>query len=140
MTQRILTCLILTSTMVGCANDARVAETGQPAAEVGKIDSAEDLRLKMSSSDVVVIHALDEENFRKAHIPGARNIDYEQMKPEMLPPNKAQTLIFYCAGPGCPVSGMAAKKATSWGYSDVWVYKGGIRGWKTAGMEVSTSD
>jgi rhodanese-related sulfurtransferase len=80
---------------------------------------------------------LNAENYAQGHVPGAVNVDYEKMTPEMLPSDKAQALVFYCAGPMCPVSDMAAKKAAKWGHTNVWVYKGGIKQWRSAGMAVA---
>lgn len=105
---------------------------------VEKIKSATELKARMDKGNVQVIHALDAENYRKGHIPGAANIDYEKMTPQMLPATKESPLIFYCASPFCPVSRMAANKATSWGYSHVAVYEGGMSDWRSSGMPVDT--
>jgi len=113
--------------MTGCAvRDSRVQE----------IKSASALKTRLDAGNVQLIHALDSANFAKGHIPGAVNVDYEKMKPEMLPAQKDKPLIFYCASPMCPVSKMAANKAVSWGYTQVSVYEGGMSDWKSSGMTV----
>lgn len=121
-----------------CSDNVTVVETGKPAPPIRKIESAAALKQTMTEPGVTVVHALDVEHFQKGHVPGAVNVDYEKMTVEMLPANKAAPLVFYCAGPGCPVSKMAARKAASWGYEDVWVFEGGIKEWKAAGMDVAT--
>lgn len=105
---------------------------------VQQIKSANELKSKMDVSNILVIHTLDAEHYAKGHIPGAVNIDYERMNPQMLPENKDLPLAFYCAGPMCPVGERAAAKAASWGYTAVWVYKGGISDWRAAGMDLAT--
>lgn len=140
MNKILIPATLLISMLCSCSDNVTVVETGKPAAPIKKVDSAQALKEKMASSDVVVIHALDAENFKKAHVPGATNVDYEQMTVEMLPADKSRPVIFYCAGPGCPVSKMAARKAASWGYEEVWVFEGGIKEWKAAGMEVASGN
>jgi rhodanese-related sulfurtransferase len=104
---------------------------------VRQIGSAQDLKARMDGGQIVVIHALDRAHYEKGHIPGAVNVDYERMQPEMLPAGKDQALVFYCAGGMCPVGRMAANKAAGWGYSNVWVYEGGIKDWEKSGMTVA---
>ncbi len=60
------------------------------------------------------------------------------MTAPMLPADKTAPVVFYCAGRGCPVSGLAAREAAKFGYTDVWVYEGGIKDWRASGMEVAT--
>lgn len=115
--------------LTGCA-----ANDGPPIAEV---KSAAALQEQMSAG-VMIVHALDAEHYAKGHVPGAVNIDYEKMTPEMLPAEKDKPIVFYCAGGMCPVGRMAANKAQSWGYTNVSVYEGGIKDWRAAGMKVES--
>lgn len=111
----------------GCApRDSRVQE----------IKSAQALKTRMDAGHVTLIHALDSENYAKGHIPGAVNIDYEKMTPQMLPAKKDEPIIFYCASSFCPVSRMAANKAANWGYTQVYAYEGGMSDWRSAGMPI----
>ncbi len=125
--------IALFSIPAGCADAGR-------SPHVETIKSADDLRDKIGVGDVLVIHALDREHFAKGHIPGAINVDYEIMTPAMLPPDRTRPLVFYCAGGGCPVSRMAARKAVEWGYKDVSVFEAGIKGWQAAGHLIATGD
>ena len=118
----------LSAMLGGCATDASVKH----------INSAQELSAKMSAGQVHVIHALNANDYAKGHIPGAENVDYEKMKPNMLPADRNAPLVFYCAGPMCPVSKMAAGKAAKWGHTDVWVYEGGMKDWRSSGMTVAT--
>ncbi len=129
MSQFKLAAIVIIPLLAGCAPRA---------ANVAEIKSAQDMKTKMDVGGVRVIHALDAEHYAKGHIPGAENIDYEKMKPEMLPAQKDQPLIFYCTGGMCPVGRMAANKAASWGYTHVSVYEGGLKNWQSSGMTVAT--
>ena len=129
-----LSACCLFALILGCQQDAGMNQAGTAVQRVG---DAAALKTKMDTENTLVIHALDAEHYAKGHVPGAVNVDYEKMMPEMLPTDKAQALVFYCAGPMCPVSKMAAGKAAKWGHTNVWVYKGGIRQWRSAGMAVA---
>ena len=114
----------------GCAaRNSRVLE----------IKSAKDLKSRIDAGNIHLVHALDADNFAKGHIPGATNIDFEKMTPQMLPAKKDEPLIFYCAGAMCPVGRMAANKAATWGYTQVSVYEGGMADWRASGMPVDRS-
>ncbi|HWL93288.1 MAG TPA: rhodanese-like domain-containing protein [Phycisphaerae bacterium] len=123
-------CLLLSSFSVGCAknDDAGVKE----------IHTAREMQDKMNVSNITVIHALSRENYEQGHIPGAKNIDVQEMTPQDLPENKDLPLVFYCGSATCPVGHRAASKASSWGHTHVWVYKGGMADWRSSGMQVAT--
>ncbi len=106
-------------------------------ANVTGIKSAQDMKARVDAGNVRIVDALNAEHYGKGHIPGAVNIDYEKMTPDMLPAQKDQPLIFYCAGGMCPVGSMAANKAASWGYTNVSVYEGGMKDWQASGMTVA---
>lgn len=52
----------------------------------------------------------------------------------LLPKNKADDVVFYCAAEKCGASKTAAKKALSAGYTSVHVLPAGIAGWVQAGL------
>ncbi len=120
---------------VACAGKPAIQQTGT---EIATVESAADLQAEMGRGGVTVIHALDAEHYGKGHVPGAVNVDSETMAAGDLPADKSARLIFYCAGPGCPVGHMAANKAASYGYTNVAVYPGGIEDWRASGMDVAS--
>jgi len=84
---------------------------------------------------VVVIEALPEPYWRRAHIPGALNIPVEQVD-ELAPvllPDKGRRIVVYCADLACPASGMAARRLRALGYADVREYAAGKQDWIEAG-------
>ncbi|MCG8404231.1 MAG: rhodanese-like domain-containing protein [Phycisphaerales bacterium] len=124
--------LVLAVAFCGCQQNEGISQK----AKVQRLKTASELKSKMDAGSITVVHALDAEHYAKGHIPGAQNIDYEKMTPDMLPEQKDQPIVFYCSGGMCPVGRMAASKAAKWGYTDVWEYHGGIKDWKRAGMPV----
>lgn len=61
----------------------------------------EDLKQKIEQKSAIVVEALDQDAFEKAHIPGAINIPVEKVKDKatsMLPDKNAE-IIVYCGGP-----------------------------------------
>lgn len=47
-----------------------------------------------------------------------------------------ETIVFYCNGIKCDVSGKACAKAVAWGYTDVRYFREGFPGWEAAGYPV----
>jgi rhodanese-related sulfurtransferase len=88
--------------------------------------------------------------FDQARIAGARLLPYTENSERVpyfdpsgdlfdtiqLPPNKGQTMIFYCAGPDGWKSYKAAVLAIKEGYRDVMWLRDGFSGWQTARFPV----
>jgi adenylate cyclase len=73
-----------------------------------------------------------------AHIPGAVWLDYKtKLTAENLAEHagKNSKIVFYCDGPYCYKSAYACAKATTWGYTDVVYFAGGMPAWNKAGLE-----
>lgn len=91
--------------------------------------------------DSVLIDVLPEEQFKKEHIPGAKNIPLESsdflQRVERLVGGKSDRVIVYCASQDCDLSPKAAQKLESAGYTNVADFIGGIKEWKDAGLKVS---
>jgi rhodanese-related sulfurtransferase len=54
----------------------------------------------------------------------------------LLPADKSQMLVFYCANTRCTAAESAAKRAQDAGYAQVAVLRVGIKGWADAGKPV----
>jgi len=92
------------------------------------------LELSTLLGHVRVIDVNEADNFAYAHVPGAKLLAYDAIKPEDLPADKTTPLVFYCWSPECPAAGMAAKTAVSLGHTDVACMPAGITGWQDAGL------
>jgi rhodanese-related sulfurtransferase len=98
----------------------------------------DELHALLDRSEVTVVEALPEEHFAREHLPGAIQVDYEELEaqaPERLPDRDA-AIVTYCAGITCRNSEIAASKLIALGYSDVRVYAEGKADWIEAGLPV----
>jgi rhodanese-related sulfurtransferase len=95
------------------------------------VNTAEVARL-MGRPGIVIFDVNVPEIWAKYHIPGAVHIDSPAIG-QFLPADKKATLIFYCAGPLCQASGLAANEAVLFGYRRVYVMPEGIAGWVRGG-------
>lgn len=98
--------------------------------------------------DMLIVDAMPGDNFKKQHIPGAVNFQFErpeltQMSDKMradfeklLGPNKDRTIVFYCGFTDCERSHNGAMWATKFGYKNAYRQPGGITGWLEAGYPV----
>jgi len=101
------------------------------------IPMAEVARL-MNRPRVALLDVNVQEVWEKHHLPGAVHIDSADIA-RFLPADKRATLIFYCAGPMCEASGLAADESVMLGYRQVYVMRDGIFGWVKAGYPVVAS-
>jgi rhodanese-related sulfurtransferase len=103
----------------------------------GKIhrDKLEEL---LDRGEVTVVEALPEQYFDQEHIPGAIQVDYEELEeqaPERLP-DKDAAIVTYCASLTCRNSEIAANKLIALGYTNVREYAEGKADWIEAGLPV----
>ena len=99
----------------------------------------EELKAKMDCGDkFILIEALAEEYWREAHLPGAIQLDYDEVKEKAgdLLPNKIETIVVYCANLGCMNSTLAAATLVKLGYTDVNEYEEGKEHWIAGGLPV----
>ncbi len=100
------------------------------AAEAPLITTAE-LKKKMDAGEAFVLaDALSSIEHNELSIKGAVNIPSTKVKGNNnLPPDKNTPLIFYCLGPKCGKSKIAAAVAMELGYTNVMVYNEGLPEW-----------
>ena len=103
---------------------------------IGQADVKDITPQKLSAqiAHTVVIDVNEADNYTFAHIPGAKLLAYDAIKPEDLPADKSIPLVFYCWSPECPAADLAAKTAVSLGHTDVAYMPAGITGWQDAGL------
>lgn len=77
--------------------------------------------------------------WNSGRVPGAIWLDFKKefskdaLEAEV---DKDEKVVFYCSGVRCPRSSKAATKALSWGYQEVYYFRGGFPAWKKAGYPV----
>ena len=75
--------------------------------------------------------------WESGHIPGAAYLDLFSgfNKDNLLKvAAKDREVVIYCAGPGCKRSSKACAKAVSWGFKNVYYFRGGFPAWRAAGF------
>lgn len=99
--------------------------------------SREDLKILIASgTKQTIIEALPEKYYEAEHLPGAINIPHNQVQTTAahLIPDKSEPVIVYCANAECRNSHVAAEALRQLGYSRVYEYSEGKKGWKEAGL------
>jgi rhodanese-related sulfurtransferase len=106
--------------------------------EAGYIDR-EELRARLERAEpLVLLEALPERYYRKAHLPGARLMPHDRVAElaATLLPSRAAAVVVYCASETCRNSDQAAAELRRMGYANVRVYRGGKADWQAAGLPV----
>ncbi len=118
-----------------CAEHHAGGEHEGPAAGTFKMMSFVELDAARAASpkNVFVFDANGPERYKSGHIPGAVLVAHDGVKADVLPADKAATLVFYCFNPKCSASHQAAESARALGYTNVYVLPEGIDGWQKAG-------
>jgi rhodanese-related sulfurtransferase len=101
----------------------------------------DELRAAIDAGSVTVVDALGGEYYAEQHLPGAVPLvlaDVDAEAPTLLP-DKDAAIVTYCSDPGCPNSGQVAQRLSALGYTDVRVYKAGIRDWTDAGLPIESA-
>jgi len=94
-----------------------------------------------NGKDLILVEALPEKYFNEAHIPGAIQMDYTEVKDKahVLLKNKDDMLVVYCASTECQNSTKGAKQLDSIGYTNVYEYVEGKQDWIEAGLPVESN-
>lgn len=105
-----------------------------------KLISREDLRTKIrEDEDFALVEVLDEEVYRKKHLPGAINVpvNEEDFKERIRTavPDTSREVVLYCWDTECPLAGKAARLMEEVGYENVKRYAEGKKDWLNARLE-----
>jgi rhodanese-related sulfurtransferase len=87
---------------------------------------------------IILIEALPERYFNDAHLPGAIQINHDEVdtKAAHLLPDKSARIAVYCSNLSCTNSGKAALRLVQLGYTNVFKYAEGKQDWIEAGLPV----
>ncbi|WP_336367729.1 rhodanese-like domain-containing protein [Marinobacter sp. C2H3] len=86
--------------------------------------------------DFILIDTLPLGIFAEGHLPGAINLpsdDILEQAPKRLPDRDA-TLVVYCASAACKRAGPAAGRLEQLGYTRLFHYDAGKKGWLAEGL------
>jgi rhodanese-related sulfurtransferase len=88
---------------------------------------------KLGQPNVFLFDANPREFYDHGHLPSASWVKFDEVTTDVLPADRAATLIFYCANELCTASHDAAKQALSLGYANTFLMPEGFIGWKKSG-------
>ena len=104
------------------------------------VTAEEVIELITTEDGVVVIDSRRDEEYEKGHIETAITLLDSKMNELILSSHmtsKETPVIFYCNGIRCMRSYNASVKALSWGYENVYWFRGGWKEWMAKGLPVS---
>lgn len=95
-------------------------------------------RMLDQGGDFYLWNVLTDDYFHGEMIPGSHRVPLDRVGRHVAHSRvpKDAEIIVYCAGPRCPMSGMAAEKLRKLGYTNVRAYEGGVEEWVQAGHEI----
>jgi rhodanese-related sulfurtransferase len=151
ITKRILPWAIVLAVLLSSGGQAEEARPYQ------MISIKELHGLMARKADILVVDTFPAFQYRKKHLAGAKNFEFPNI-PTMDPWDKDKTggrseadfaaflgadpgkmLVFYCFGPECHRSHLAAAWAVKLGYKNVHRLREGIIGWQKAGYPTEKS-
>lgn len=100
-----------------------------------KTITKEELQKMLDKKDVVIFDVRSYASYLDRHIKGAKSLPTNVIDEETKSLDKSKTIIVYCGGFTCPLSGFAAEKLSGLGFK-VLAYEGGIAEWTEAGLPV----
>lgn len=92
-----------------------------------------EVEAKLGQPGVFLFDANPKEFYEHGHLPGASWVKFDGVTAEVLPADRAATLIFYCANELCTASHTAARDALALGYPNTFLMPEGFIGWKKSG-------
>jgi len=125
--------------------EARLAEVQQIArAFVEKCGSLEPvdrhlLLERVRSGEVTVLDVRPAEEYRAAHIAGARSVPLKQLERHLGGLPKDREIVAYCRGPYCVLAPEAVELLRARGYRAV-ALGDGVAEWRARGLPVATGD
>ena len=133
--------IALSATSLAQASDKKLEAKKQEAAIQNSSGhqevSLDELKKLIEAKSVFLIDANSGKTFDKGHLPGAVSFTKNEKDfTGLLPADKSALLVAYCGGPMCSAWEDAAEVATKAGYTNIKHFKGGLKGWKSAGLSL----
>jgi rhodanese-related sulfurtransferase len=114
------------------------AKSAEPAAV--KTLTLEEVAAKLGQPGVYLFDANPKEFYEHGHLPTASWVKFDAVTEDVLPKDRAATLIFYCANELCTASHTAAQSALALGYANTFQMPQGFIGWKKSGRPLVRPD
>lgn len=108
--------------------------TAPALADVAAISLGE-LYDKLLRRDIfLLVMAMDQSRFEKAHIEGSTSWDSLQTTLDQM--DRDAEIVVYCTGPDCVASKLRAAALVSQGFTHVRRFAGGLTEWTAAGLPI----
>ena len=105
-----------------------------------RLTTEELIRKKEAGESFLLVNVLDPRYFRKQHIPGSINIPADAAdfieKIEGHVQSRDDVIVVHCADTDCQASPRAARRLDEAGFTRVYDYEAGMKGWIKAGRPV----
>jgi len=101
------------------------------------------IKLVFSNPEMVLVDSRKKTEYIKGHIEGAINILNTRLTKQNLQkivPDRSDAILFYCNGPRCLRSADSVKKALSWGYTNIFWFRGGWKEWREKRFPIITGE
>lgn len=92
--------------------------------------------------NLVLIDTRQPTKFSNGTIEGSKSLPNTKTSPRALSslvPDKLTPVVFYCDGLSCPHSMKSVKKAVSYGYVNIFWFRGGITEWTDKGLPIKNN-
>ena len=116
------------------------AGTLSPTSIDGAVTISVEEAKELFDSEVLFVDVRKDSDWDAGRIPGAIHLDNKKgvlseasLSSEV---GKNEKLVMYCNGPKCMRSSKGSASAVSWGFTDVYYFRGGFPAWKDAGYPV----
>ncbi len=122
--------LLFTAPLFGAAEKKDSPKTVEGAIT---IDASE--AKKLFDDGVLFIDVRKDKDWQAGRIPGAEHLELKKVfSKETLSElvEQDQRVVLYCNGEKCMRSSKATAKAVSWGFKNVYYFRGGLPAWKVA--------
>ena len=89
--------------------------------------------------NLVLIDTRQSNQYNQGTIEGSKSLPNTRTTPSSLSslvPDKLTPVVFYCDGLSCPHSMKSVKKAVSYGYVNIFWFRGGIAEWTEKGLPI----
>jgi rhodanese-related sulfurtransferase len=110
---------------------------------MSKLITREEIVARQKAGEkLILVEALPERYFNTEHLPGAININHDQIEAlaALMLPDKNSVVVTYCANAQCNNSAIAANKLERLGYTNVYKYEAGKQDWIEAGLPIESID
>lgn len=111
-----------------------MAQLAQVPVTLEEVDAAT-LKEWLDAGEALLVDVREPAEYVAAHIPAARLVPASKFDPEMLAAQSPGRLVLHCAS-GQRAWG-ACQKLLACGCGDVFLFRGGVAGWREAGYEVA---